>query len=198
MSSRLPTRSRRWLLLGCGVELALGVAAVGLARLLDVPLPLSWTWPTTGAGLAGAMPLLLLFVWTLNTRWQWIRQIADLLDRGMRPLFEGWSVLEIGLLAALAGIGEELLFRGLAQPLATRWIGQVGGLALTSALFGVVHWVTSSYAVIAAIIGMYLGMLSIHFDNLAVPIVTHAFYDFLALLYWLRRVGPWRKPESQK
>ena len=70
----------------------------------------------------------------------------------------------------------------------------VPALLITSALFGLVHFVTSTYAVMAGVIGLYLGMISIWSGNLFVPMVIHALYDFVALMYLARYMRP--APES--
>ena len=45
---------------------------------------------------------------------------------------------------------------------------------------------TKTYALIATLIGAYLGILWIAIGNLLAPIATHAVYDFVALAYFLR------------
>jgi membrane protease YdiL (CAAX protease family) len=52
-------------------------------------------------------------------------------------------------------------------------------------VFGLAHPISTTYAVLASLIGIYLGFLFVATDNLLVPIVTHAAYDFLALVYLL-------------
>ena len=73
-------------------------------------------------------------------------------------------------------------------------MGVVPALLVTSVLFGLVHFVTSTYAVMAGIIGVYLGVISIWSGNLLVPMVVHALYDFVALMYLARYMRP--APES--
>jgi hypothetical protein len=53
-------------------------------------------------------------------------------------------------------------------------------------MFGLAHFISLMYAVLAALIGLYLGILFIAFDNLAVPVIVHALYDFVALTYLVR------------
>jgi hypothetical protein len=50
---------------------------------------------------------------------------------------------------------------------------------LVSALFGAFH-------LLAALIGAYLGLLWIWTGNLLTPMITHAVYDFAALVYFFR------------
>jgi membrane protease YdiL (CAAX protease family) len=40
--------------------------------------------------------------------------------------------------------------------------------------------------IIAALIGLYSGLLWIWTGNLITPMITHAAYDFVALVYFLR------------
>jgi membrane protease YdiL (CAAX protease family) len=62
-------------------------------------------------------------------------------------------------------------------------------LLLAAALFGVLHFITPAYAVLAGLLGLYMGVLYLVTGNLLVPIVVHSLYDFVALLYLVR----WRK-----
>jgi membrane protease YdiL (CAAX protease family) len=52
-------------------------------------------------------------------------------------------------------------------------------------LFGLLHPITPTYAVLAALMGAYLGGVWLASGNLLVPIVAHALYDFIALAYLL-------------
>jgi len=53
------------------------------------------------------------------------------------------------------------------------------------------HTITPAYALLAALIGLYLGGIWMATDNLLVPITIHAVYDFLVLLYLIKtRPGP--------
>ena len=98
--------------------------------------------------------------------------------------------MELAVIAALAGIGEEMLFRGVIQAVVAQQIGgprgMWWGLLVAAALFGLLHPVTPTYAVLAALIGLYLGWLWLAWGNLLLPIITHGSYDFLALWYLLR------------
>jgi membrane protease YdiL (CAAX protease family) len=48
--------------------------------------------------------------------------------------------------------------------------------------------ITPTYALLAALCGLYLGVLMVLADNLVVVVVPHALYDFIALLYITRRL----------
>jgi membrane protease YdiL (CAAX protease family) len=84
-----------------------------------------------------------------------------------------------------------MLFRGLVQNgLAERFglpFGPWIGLLVASAVFGLAHMISTTYALVAMVIGIYLGLLLVVTDSIATPIVAHGLYDFVALLYLLRR-----------
>ena len=86
----------------------------------------------------------------------------------------------------IAGISEEAFFRGAIQGSLADRVGVVLALVLASVLFGAFHLLTWTYAIIAAFIGAYLGLLWIWTGNLLTPMITHAVYDFAALVYFLR------------
>jgi len=110
------------------------------------------------------------------------------IDRFVREVF--WqhmgrlTVGQLALIAALAGIGEELFFRGMIQMGlvalgTTEWLA----ILLASLLFGLAHAITPMYFFLAFVISLYLGFLFVHTDNLLVPIAVHALYDFFVFLY---------------
>jgi membrane protease YdiL (CAAX protease family) len=59
-------------------------------------------------------------------------------------------------------------------------------VAVTSVVFGLAHLITPLYGVLAALVSVYLGWLFLEYENLVVPMVTHAMYDFVALVYLAR------------
>jgi membrane protease YdiL (CAAX protease family) len=119
-----------------------------------------------------------------------LRRVVRLL---VVPLFRDATVIELALISLIAGIGEELLFRGLMQDALAAWIGGTAGLciavAASSFVFGLAHALTRTYAVLATGVGIYLGLLFLFTGNLLAPIAAHAVYDFVALLYLLRQAS---------
>jgi membrane protease YdiL (CAAX protease family) len=104
----------------------------------------------------------------------------------MAPL----SLVDLGGISLLAGLGEEMLFRAVLQV----WFGRclenpALAILLAAILFGVVHAVNSTYAVLAALTGVYLGWVFYASGNLLAPVLAHALYDFAVLLYLMRGPG---------
>jgi len=150
-----------------------------------------------GWGLIATAPMTVGLAVVLESRWQALAQMKSLAEELLAPLLRGITPLELLVVALSAGFGEELLFRGLIQEgLSHWWSGFPGGwLAawlLSSVLFGVCHWVSGTYAFLATLAGLYLGLLLILFDNLLVPITAHAMYDFAALIYLANRTREMR------
>ena len=102
------------------------------------------------------------------------------------PLFAPCSVLDLAVLSLLAGAAEEMLFRGTLQAALGDWLNPAAGLVLASLLFGLVHPITPTYVLLAALLGLYLGTVWQATGSLLVVIVAHAVYDFLLLLYLSR------------
>ena len=86
----------------------------------------------------------------------------------------------------MAGIGEELLFRGVLQPALAAHLPTWIAVVAVGTLFGLAHWLTAAYAVLAGIVGIYLGALFALSGNLLVPIAAHACYDLVALFVLAR------------
>ena len=164
--------------------------AWGLGRIIGRWPPSSWQFDVSGLvwGFAAVAPLLIVLQWTRVSRLALLRSLTGAVDRTVVPLFAGCSILDLALISLAAGVGEEVLFRGVIQPGLADWLGPWAGLMLTSLLFGLVHPVNVAYVIYASAVGLYLGGLTLAFDNLLVPLTTHAAYDFVAL-YSLTRAA---------
>ncbi len=173
-------------------EGAVVVLAWGLGLLFDTPVVEQTfvTGPAIGLGVAATMPLFVGLYWTLHTKWHVMDRLRRIVDEQVVPLFAGCTVWEIATISILAGVGEEALFRGVIQTNLAGAMGVVPALLVTSVLFGLVHFVTSTYALMAGAIGLYLGVISVWSGNLFVPMVVHALYDFVALMYLIRYMRP--------
>jgi membrane protease YdiL (CAAX protease family) len=151
---------------------------------------LAWDPAAAALGVAASVPMLLLLVVCVLVPWGPLARIRQFIDRVVRPLMSACTVADLALISLLAGLGEELLFRGLIQEGLAGWLGPWAALALASILFGLMHPLTPAYAVLATLAGAYLGWAYLASGNLLVPILAHALYDFTALVYLLRGPHP--------
>jgi membrane protease YdiL (CAAX protease family) len=79
-------------------------------------------------------------------------------------------------------VAEEVLFRGVVQVGLAEVFSEPLALVSTSAIFGLAHFASPAYALLAGLVGLYLGALFLLQGSLLVPILAHALYDFVALL----------------
>ena len=139
-------------------------------------------------GVIGTMPLFLMFLALEKIQGESVVKIKNLLLNTLGPGLHRYHWTDLLILASIAGVSEELLFRGVIQPWIENSWGATAGLIASNILFGLVHAVTPLYAVLAMLVGIYLG-LSLTYGgetNLLVPIIIHGFYDFLAFVVLMR------------
>jgi uncharacterized protein len=177
-------------------EGALAVLAVFLGWLIgrNPVESLLWLPADAACAVAAALVLLAILIPCIVFPRGPLAELLRIVEETLVPLFEGCGVLDLAIISVLAGIGEEMLFRPIVQQSLAQlvggpagpWIGLVGA----AVLFAAAHWITTTYAVIAGLIGLYLGWLWMATGNLLVPIVTHTVYDFVVLVYLVKIRAP--------
>ncbi|MEQ8789562.1 MAG: CPBP family intramembrane glutamic endopeptidase [Pirellulaceae bacterium] len=145
-------------------------------------------------GVAATGPMLVLLLAADRYPVGPLRGLKQAVDDSILPLFEGTELAALAILSLLAGVGEEMLFRGFLQPAIAGWTGETPwsvavGVGVSALVFGLCHAITRTYFLAATLIGVYFGLLLLWTDSLLAPIVAHALYDFVALAYMLH----WRK-----
>ena len=143
----------------------------------------NWTAEAVLLGTLWSLPPLVALVYLRQLRIGAVRHLNQTVDELLVPLFAELKLWQFAVISALAGVGEELLFRGVLQQVLADWTGAVASIALTSVVFGLAHLITPLYGMLAALVSVYLGWLFVQYENLAVPMITHAVYDFVALVY---------------
>lgn len=187
-------------LLAILVEGGLLTLASLLGWIFDQSPLLHFDWTVQGAlwGVGATIPLIVLFF--LMSRWPVgpLRRIQRFSEDVIRPLLAPCSLLDLLGIALLAGLGEEMLFRGVVQELFGRWFNVWIGVIVASLLFGAMHSITFTYASLAALMGVYLGVVWLYADhNLLVVVIAHALYDFVVLVWLLRGPGAAEALERQ-
>lgn len=176
--------------LGLGLlALFLGWAsAVDVRELIPPPNELQAVAYGLGFGAVAALPIVLVINALEYLPLPGVKHLGELTkDRLMQPMRD-MSIPNLIAIAICAGVGEELLFRGWLQswligPLDSASNVQIWtGILLASLMFGLVHPITPTYVVLAALIGIYLGWLTVVTANLLVPIAAHATYDAVQLV----------------
>lgn len=143
-------------------------------------------WPNPDEILIGVflcLPLFLinyLLFGPLSYKVPALKTCYEFKDKIVRPLAESLNYKSSLFIAAFAAIGEELFFRGFIQTEL--------GIVVASLLFSLLHFgpAAKRYAFIAFLyflIGIYFGVIVQFFGSLWIAIITHAFYDYIALIY---------------
>ena len=169
-------------------EAGIGVLALILGWALAIPLvdQLLITPKTVAWGMAATVPMVVVLAILASMQWSPCRKLLARVRDVAAPLFRDCSVWQLGIVALAAGMAEELLFRGVLQMEGTRIAGAATAIVLTSLVFGAMHALTPLYAIFAGFVSAYLGWLMVATDSLVPPIVAHAMYDWIALMYLVR------------
>jgi hypothetical protein len=171
------------------VEGGLALVAALFAWLFGVPLreqiapagtPLAWA---VGRGLLAALAMLAVFWWLVHSDRPTLRNLRQQVEWLIGEMFPSRSVAQFALIALLAGVGEELLFRGVVQRKLIDWTNPVAGVVIASLLFGLAHALSKLYFLLATVIGLCFGWMTWQYNDLVAPIVAHSVYDFVALVY---------------
>jgi membrane protease YdiL (CAAX protease family) len=185
-----PNKSDNFFKTACYFEAALILVALVLGWIAKIN-PFAYFYFSEQAiafGILGTLPLFLLFLVTEQTNLESVQNIRKLLLDTLCPSLYKHHWADLLILAAIAGIGEEVLFRGVLQPWLERAWGLDSGLIVSSLIFGLVHAVTPLYAVLASVISIYLG-LSLDYGgsrNLLTPVIIHGLYDFLVFIVLIK------------
>lgn len=169
-------------------EVGLAPFSLFLGWLLAHPPLITFQWDPkdTMIGVLAAVPLILLFLVMITWPIGPLVAVKEFCDQEVVGLFHDSSWSELALISLTAGVGEEMLFRGVIQASLADWLGITTGITLTSILFGVLHPISYAYVVITAILGLYLGAIWVYNGNLITVMITHGLYDFAALAYLIK------------
>lgn len=127
--------------------------------------------------------------------WAPLARLREIVEQAMAKLLREASLWQVVALAAAAGIGEEVLFRGFLQQGVADAMkrmefdvvpAQCAAIGAASLIFGLCHAMTKTYLVAATVMSAILGYLYLYADHILAPIVAHGLYDFVAILYFVR------------
>jgi uncharacterized protein len=153
----------------------IGVAGVlGAWFEVDAVGQFAWTTAAWYWGVGATCPAFALFLIAYRMPSAAFSDIRRFLLETLGPPLSRCRWYDLLLVATVAGIGEEILFRGVLHPLI--------GLFWSNVIFALVHAISPMYAFLAGLMGAYLGWIFDASGNLLAPIVTHGLYDFLAFL----------------
>jgi uncharacterized protein len=175
-----------------------GLFLLGLLLLrfsqLDVWANVSISWSATFLALLLCIPMVAMLFFFDRSNLEPVSRFRKEIDEKITPIFANVKLPDLVLIAFFAGVGEELFFRGWLQSVLTSKYEAWLGILITSAIFGLLHSLSSTYAIYAGLTGLYLGVIYQVSGNLYIVMAIHALYDFIALVYLLEKGK--RKPEE--
>jgi membrane protease YdiL (CAAX protease family) len=176
----------RFLTLTVVLEGGLAVVALALGWLTGID-PLNHftiNWPALTWAIVGTIPLILFFIIFYHFPVGPLGPIKKFLIRTLGPYLNTCHWYDLLLIALLAGVCEELFFRGFLQPWIESSGGAMAGLLGSNLVFALAHFITQTYALLTGLMGVYLGLLldASGQRNLLIPILAHTIYDFLAFV----------------
>lgn len=168
----------------------LGAAAAGIGILAGTPIAPQIKLDINDAliGFIAALPMVVLLWLLARTDYPSLAKFRDEQIEFFADIGFRFTPMRIGMMAVGAGVCEELLFRGVMQTWLDKALPIVLAILISNVVFGLLHMRTAIYAVIAGLIGVYLGALYAWNGNLLTPIVTHIAYDAVALEYTRRAI----------
>ena len=142
-------------------------------------------------GLAGTFLILAFnfFVFDILAEWDGATsQLNQFKKELIVPICAALDPLSAIIVSVLAGLGEELFFRGLIQYELDRNFGLFFSLIVTNVTFSIVHFgpsVARFYQVFLLyfLTGIFLSYFVLMFGSLIPVIIVHSLYNFLAITY---------------
>lgn len=161
--------------------IAVVVLGWGLTFLIDV----NWTplgrfgWASLLYGvIAGILFYVGVFFFSCQG-WFYTKAMRKLMH-SLHGLFSQFSWPAIIVVSILAGVGEELLFRGVLQTWLISVVDPFWGIVLASMVFGLLHYLTKIYVVVTFAIGLLFGALFYYSNSLLLVMLAHTVYDICA------------------
>ena len=170
----------------CFFEGSLTALALTLGWITDTPPFANLFFSETGIldGFLATLPLLIIFFILQQLPYLPLQQIRELLQNSLAASLQRKHWPDFLVLACIAGFSEEILFRGFLQPWLEHSWNMTAGLITSNLIFALVHAITPLYALLAFLIGLYLGIFLDYQGerNLLIPIVIHTLYDFVIFI----------------
>jgi len=125
---------------------------------------------------------------------QWMKNMeestAGLMESFLKTDNLSALLLNIFMVGIIAGVGEELMFRGVIQKIFTDWTRNIhAGVIIAAILFSAMH--LQFYGFLPRLLlGLFLGYLFVWSGSLWIPILVHIIYNsFAVVLYYLFESG---------
>lgn len=165
-----------------GGTVLIGALAIILSVVMSVDLASLFviTPNDIAIGIIATVPLGVFLWWFDGSTIKPISELRSSQIEFLNQIGFDLTPMRIVALSLAAGICEELLFRGVLQTWLTSMTTVVGAIVVSNIIFGLLHYRTWVYALIAGLVGVYLGCIFVMTGGLLAPMITHGLYDALA------------------
>ena len=165
-------------------KLSLGLLLVSI--LLTMNHSYSWSWGGSlgfwSIPLAVILAVVLFYfpIVLISHRLLRLSSVYQIVSQ-LHELTKELTWAQILILSLLAGLGEELLFRGFAQSWLAGVTGPMFAIVLTSIIFALLHAMSLFYFIFALAISIVFGLLLHTTQSMGLVVVLHTVYDVIAL-----------------
>lgn len=171
---------------GFGVVLVSQLAIVFLGGVLLWALDVSLPNPAMGAFAASLWGIVLAVVTFVLffILYRYGGRVAHILLNDIRRvsgLFAGCSWWHILVVATLAGVGEELLFRVFFQGWLSNYLAITWAIVIASIVFGLLHYLSHAYFICTLLMSIAFGVGYYWSGSWLMVMVWHGVYDLIAL-----------------
>ena len=142
-----------------------------------------------GFGIGLAAGLGLIFTVMDYIPWSQMKLISEKTKEVINEVLKYSTHFERFLVCLLAGIGEEILFRGFIFVVIFEFwpwglefnMNIIVAVIVSSVLFGLGHYISALYFFITGLLGAVFCLVFLWTGSLIAPVVAHALYDFYAM-----------------
>ena len=164
-------------------QLAIVALGVFFIWAFDVQIPdanVGWL-QAVAIGTLLAMTTLLLFTLIYRFGGKFAQMLVNDSLR-VSAIFSRYTWVHFACVAALAGVGEELLFRGFLQTWLSNHFAITLAILVASIIFGLLHYLSHAYFISVTLMSVAFGVGYYVTDSLLMVMVWHGVYDFVALI----------------
>lgn len=145
-----------------------------------------------GVGISAAMGI--FFTILDHVPWSQLKKVSEKTKEIVNDAFKKTSRINRFLVCLLAGVGEEVLFRGfIFVAIFEFWpwglefnLNIIAAIIVSSTLFGLGHSITLMYFILSALLGATFCLVFLWTGSLIAPVVAHSLYDFYAIEFALK------------
>ncbi len=161
------------------IIVAIGAAGIWLSDVSPPAAHINWI----AASISGVLLAVItfgIFFGLYRVGGRFAQTLQDDLQR-VGGLFSGYSWWRIICVATLAGLGEELLFRGFFQAWINNYLAISWAILLVSLVFAALHYLSHAYFICAVLMSIAFGIGYYLTGSLLMVITWHGVYDLIAL-----------------